>query len=1120
MKTSGLEVFDFSEEDEHSESVQGKYLGKFKNPSLDTNRIFKCDFLQNVAQGAKLQTKDISSIPCVNVDSVDRDHCCDNAISHSPIGTIEESLATKKEYMEVDAAPQFKCLSHEQQSDSKLDSHGSRSFVSEPERRGSNATSSSSWESQLHFALAVSLSSNEPTDMILDADESTSDTPSSPASEIEEDDDSLGSYKSYHCFGDLEMDNTNMMVVLYPDYVIYRDSYCTESRLTFSPSCFKVSGSTSECPGTFSSEWEVDDLIDVECQWFQKVEFVMIKLRVVAKDATEDDSAPNTSGIEELKIAIVEPNWIKQQERIMSLNAKYINSWVLHDMHTETDEEDSLGQRHHFPNFDEPFEDVVYPKGDSDAVSISKRDVDLLQPETFINDTIIDFYIKYLKNQIQPEKRHRYHFFNSFFFRKLADLDKDPSSVSDGRAAFQRVRKWTRKVDLFEKDYIFIPINFNLHWSLIVISHLGEVPKHNGGDSRNLLKVPCILHMDSIKGSHTGLKNLIQSYLWEEWKERKKETSEEISSKFHNLRFVPLELPQQENSFDCGLFLLHYLELFLADAPVHFSPFKITKFSNFLNANWFLPSEASLKRTLIQRLIFELLEDRCRGVSSAASSDEDQAKFPECNKHETGVQSFSGRCGPAIACQENMSSSQAGQGIEITLLSSTSLRSSECVKDAGFVIQELFEPGATPNSLFGEYQSFDQKSSFCRLNGAVPLLEEDTKTGEQFAFLPTGETGFQQITGITSQTCDIPYTSRAYGVEPSFDLAQTENENTDSSPKLSMCVSDHAEDIGVIEDYPVGEGKMQGASIIELEGSQDHVKVYDGNESGDSQGPDGNESCQEHDKGQHDKGHDGNKNGGSEDHGKIDGKSGGSQEDHDVVQDANENMGFQDHDNVHDGNVNEASQDHDKMHDGNVNEASQDHDKVQDGSESRGSHDHDKEQDVKENGGSRDHDKEHDGYENGGSQDHDLVQDVNENGGSQGHDKVQDGNENGGSQDHDKVQDGDENGGSQDHEKVQDVDETGGFQNHDKVQDGNKNGASQDHDTVPEAAPIPSCQENPDIQMDQDSDMADNRTVSCDDVQMADSPPPDDVLMPESLEQRAAKRLRLTPPVEGDKCVT
>jgi len=42
----------------------------------------------------------------------------------------------------------------------------------------------------------------------------------------------------------------------------------------------------------------------------------------------------------------------------------------------------------------EDFEDVIYPQGDPDAVSISKRDVELLLPETFVNDTIIDFYIK------------------------------------------------------------------------------------------------------------------------------------------------------------------------------------------------------------------------------------------------------------------------------------------------------------------------------------------------------------------------------------------------------------------------------------------------------------------------------------------------------------------------------------------------------------------------------------------------------------------------------------------------------------------------------------------------------------------------------------------------------
>ncbi|KAL0772917.1 hypothetical protein Bca101_038068 [Brassica carinata] len=263
-------------------------------------------------------------------------------------------------------------------------------------------------------------------------------------------------------------------------------------------------------------------------------------------------------------------------------------------------------------SFDEPFEEVIYPKGDPYVVSICKSDVDLLQPETFVNDTIIDFYINYLKNQIQGEERPRLHFFNSFLFRKLADLDKDPSSIADGKATFLRVRKWTRKVDMFGKDYIFVPVNFNLHWSLIIICHPGEVANCTGLDFDDSTKVPCILHMDSVKGSHAGLENLVQSYLCEEWKERHKGTSDDISTRFMNLRFVSLEVPQQENSYDCGLFLLHYLELFLAEAPQNFSPFKIHNASNFLYLNWFPPAEASSKRTLIEKLIFELLENHSR----------------------------------------------------------------------------------------------------------------------------------------------------------------------------------------------------------------------------------------------------------------------------------------------------------------------------------------------------------------------------------------------------------------------------------------------------------------------------------------------------------------------------
>ncbi|GKC27744.1 probable ubiquitin-like-specific protease 2B isoform X2, partial [Tanacetum coccineum] len=67
-------------------------------------------------------------------------------------------------------------------------------------------------------------------------------------------------------------------------------------------------------------------------------------------------------------------------------------------------------------------------------------------------------------------------------------------------------------------------------------------------------------------------------------------------------------LPQQPNSFDCGIFLLHYVELFLEQAPVNFNPFKISQSVDFLNVDWFPPADASLKRVVIQRLVYDLLE--------------------------------------------------------------------------------------------------------------------------------------------------------------------------------------------------------------------------------------------------------------------------------------------------------------------------------------------------------------------------------------------------------------------------------------------------------------------------------------------------------------------------------
>lgn len=789
-----LGVFDFKEEDELPELEAGKFLGKFKNPNNDDSSALKCELLECVTGETNVQIQGIGNVPCVNADAVDcAPSCNEQMCAPMKIGG-EEGNDTR--------APQMNSTSCEHSPNLEKDNCGFESCISELASRNLCTKGPLLGESQLYSGNLDHPSDNEPVDVNSDADGSMSEgSSSSPASDIALNGVSLNGHMSDQWVDDSEVqDDVNMRVVVSPDYVFYRDKFCSGYLVVFSCTGIKIKDSNAcGVPGSFTFEKGIDDIIDIKFQWLQRFGSVEVKLHVISNDVVQDDAC-GTSGIEELKFSFSDCNWSDKLEKITSLNAKYLTLWsVDHDNPVDMDGDNPFGQRHYFPNFDEPFEDVVYPEGDSDAVSISKRDVDLLQPDTFVNDTIIDFYIKYLKNHIQAEEKHRFHFFNSFFFRKLADLDKDPSSISDGKAAFLRVRKWTRKVDIFGKDYIFIPVNFNLHWSLIVICHPGDVASFKVEDLKRSEKVPCILHMDSIKGTHAGLKKLVQSYLCEEWKERHKDTSEDVASKFLNLRFIPLELPQQENSFDCGLFLLHYLELFLAEAPVSFSPLKLKKLSSFLNVDWFPPGEASLKRSLIQKLISELLQNRSRFCLDRHQSP----RFPENTVNEMRLEFLSEKCSSATAQHGNLSNSQASQRVEITLSGATSVRNLQCGNDSNLVLKELLEPGVTAGSLLA-YQSFGDPSSYYHLNGAVSAREHDIETAEEYGYLASGSNGFQQITELTPQVGSISFPSRDFGTEASWnpEICMQGEQDVDSS---ELSASDDSEDVGIIENGPFVE---------------------------------------------------------------------------------------------------------------------------------------------------------------------------------------------------------------------------------------------------------------------------------------------------------------------------
>ncbi|BEI96124.1 hypothetical protein CcaverHIS631_0110730 [Cutaneotrichosporon cavernicola] len=93
-----------------------------------------------------------------------------------------------------------------------------------------------------------------------------------------------------------------------------------------------------------------------------------------------------------------------------------------------------------------------------------------LASNDFLNDTFLEFGLRYVLDQLRPETRDEVHCFNSFFYSKLSDKSSRKSAPSDvSWAGYDAVKRWTRKVDVFSKKFILVPVNESYHWYLAVI---------------------------------------------------------------------------------------------------------------------------------------------------------------------------------------------------------------------------------------------------------------------------------------------------------------------------------------------------------------------------------------------------------------------------------------------------------------------------------------------------------------------------------------------------------------------------------------------------------------------------------------------------------------------------
>jgi hypothetical protein len=87
-----------------------------------------------------------------------------------------------------------------------------------------------------------------------------------------------------------------------------------------------------------------------------------------------------------------------------------------------------------------------------------------LQEHEFLNDIIINVYLKHLELELKEEARDKVKIFNSFFFSQYRKV----GGFTTGRVrcliihwqhGFERVKRWTKNDKLFQKEFVIVPIN-------------------------------------------------------------------------------------------------------------------------------------------------------------------------------------------------------------------------------------------------------------------------------------------------------------------------------------------------------------------------------------------------------------------------------------------------------------------------------------------------------------------------------------------------------------------------------------------------------------------------------------------------------------------------------------
>ena len=201
---------------------------------------------------------------------------------------------------------------------------------------------------------------------------------------------------------------------------------------------------------------------------------------------------------------------------------RQVQAFTLHDDCVVDELWDSVSTRYQYDSTWFDRDQINIP---TSSVKLTRKDLCTLRNKTWLNDEIINSYMTLLSDRSEAINEYpSTHAVSTHWYTKLTSRGYN----------YAAVKRWTRKVDVFSKAAILIPINVShSHWTLCHVD----------------MEKRTITYYDSLQGCGNSVLQNVHRWLTEEHQSRH---SAPLPTAFMLINYAPA--PQQENAHDCGVF--------------------------------------------------------------------------------------------------------------------------------------------------------------------------------------------------------------------------------------------------------------------------------------------------------------------------------------------------------------------------------------------------------------------------------------------------------------------------------------------------------------------------------------------------------------------------------------